>query len=224
LFCHSPDNVIYRVDADGTVSSFATLPDTQVSDGALAFDTAGGFGYRLLAATGRSGKGEKGGTVYAVDATGNPSSVGTYASPTGGGADEMIQAPPGFGSIAGQLVLTVDAESHGAVVAFDPTGHTRVIASLPDGPNPISVIPKSPPAAKPRVPRGLYLSDTLTRDVYFVAESALKRYAGNLIVGTELKAQFWVIAPSGRAFRTTRIPLTLPGARKFNLEASAFVP
>ena len=36
--------------------------------------------------------------------------------------------------------------------------------------------------------------------------------------------QFWVVAPHGQAFRTRRLPLKLPGGRKFNLEASAFIP
>jgi hypothetical protein len=224
IFCHSPDNIVYRVQSNGTVTTFAKLSDPLISDGALAFDTIGTFGYRLLTATGGSGSGEKGGTVYAVTPAGDVSSLGTYASPKGGGADEIIQAPPGFGSIAGQLVMTIDAESHGAIVAFDPKGGNRVLAYLPDGPNPISVVPKAPATAKPHVSRGLYLTDTLSTDVYRVPESALRAYAGDLIVGTELKAQFWVVAPKGNGFTTTRIPLKLPGGPKFNLEASAFVP
>ena len=55
VYCHAPDNVIYRIDANGKVNVFARLPDTLISDGALAFDTFGSFGFRLLAATGRSG-------------------------------------------------------------------------------------------------------------------------------------------------------------------------
>ena len=53
VFCHSPDNVIYRIDAAGRVAVFARLPDNHVSDGALTFDPFGAFGFRMLAATGR---------------------------------------------------------------------------------------------------------------------------------------------------------------------------
>src|SRR5919201_7084592 len=38
LYCHSPDNKIYRITADGkTVTVVATLPHAPRSDGALAF-------------------------------------------------------------------------------------------------------------------------------------------------------------------------------------------
>ena len=63
LFCHSPDNLIYRIGLDGTVSVAATLPRSPVSDGAIAFDRVGRFGYALLAATGRSGNPTAGGKV-----------------------------------------------------------------------------------------------------------------------------------------------------------------
>ena len=58
IFCHSPDNKIYEISANGSSKTvFATLPARYppAADGALAFDTEGRFGYRLLAATGRSG-------------------------------------------------------------------------------------------------------------------------------------------------------------------------
>src|SRR5579859_133803 len=55
IYCHAPDNKIYRISPDGkTVSLFAILPHVARADGALAFDTTGGFGYDLIAATGRS--------------------------------------------------------------------------------------------------------------------------------------------------------------------------
>ena len=125
---------------------FATLPAPYppAADGALAFDSVGRFGYRLLAATGRSG-GLKpaGGVVYAIDPSGHVQQVGSYAGP--GGADELVIAPRRFGSVAGDALLTVDAgPSGGAVVALDPSGRTRPIATFPLGPNPIAPIPKLP--------------------------------------------------------------------------------
>ena len=83
VYCHAPDNVIYRISASGKVNVFARLPDTTISDGALAFDTFGAFGFRLLAATGRSGTATvDGGTVYAVAASGAVSKIGVYSSST----------------------------------------------------------------------------------------------------------------------------------------------
>ena len=46
VYCHAHDNVIYRIDATGKVNVFGRLPDTQISDAALAFDTFGAFGFR----------------------------------------------------------------------------------------------------------------------------------------------------------------------------------
>src|SRR5579883_1253323 len=55
LYCHSPDNKVYRISPDGkTVAVVAVLPHAPRSDGALVFDTVGAFGYSLLVATGRS--------------------------------------------------------------------------------------------------------------------------------------------------------------------------
>src|SRR5579859_640818 len=105
IYCHSPDNRIYRLSADGKrVTLFATLPTSPRSDGALAFDTAGAFGYALVAATGRSGgAAPRGGAVFAIDAAGRVRRIGSYQTP--GGADEIVVAPAGFGSASGQLLL-----------------------------------------------------------------------------------------------------------------------
>ena len=224
LYCHSPDNVIYRVDATtGRVTTFTKLPDPQISDGAIAFDTVGGFGYKLLAATGRSGAAEKGGTVYAVDPGGDVTRVGRYSSPRGGGADNMVVAPARFGTGSGRIVLTLDGDNtHGALVTMDAHGHSKVIAFLPDGPNPIVVVPRGASKAAPAVARGLYFTDTNSTNVFFTPAAALTRYAGDLIVGTEIGATFWAVAPKGRGFRTWRIPLK-PRGSNFNLEAATFV-
>jgi hypothetical protein len=222
LYCHAPDGVIYRIDATGAVSVFARLPDTHGSDGALAFDLFGAFGFRLLAATGRSGSPSGGGTVFAVAASGAVSTVGAYSASTNGGADGMVVAPPGFGMGARQVVLTVDAGPRGALVLMDPHGRTREIATLPDGPNPIVAVPSVASRGKLNARRGLYVTDTNSTNVFFAPAASLSRYAGGLIVGTEIKATFWAVAPRGSGFRTRRIPLTLPGGN-FNLEGATYV-
>jgi hypothetical protein len=222
VYCHSPDNVIYRIDASGKVSVFARLPDAHVSDGALAFDTFGGFGFRLLAATGRSGTPTDGGTVYAVAASGKVSRIGAYSSSTMGGADELVVAPPGFGTGARQVVLTVDAGHRGALVMMDARGRTRQIASLPDGPSPIVAVPAVTRRGKLATRRGLYVTDTKSTNVFFAPAASLARYSGDLIVGTELKAIFWAVSPRGRGFRIQRIPMTPPGGN-FNLEGATYV-
>src|SRR5205823_8673541 len=168
LYCHSPDNVIYRVDAtSGSVTTFAKLPVSQISDGAIAFDTVGGFGYKLLAATGRSGATEKGGAVYAVDADGAVTKIGAYSSPRGGGAENMVVAPARFGTGSGRIVLTLDAGDHGALVLMDVRGRAKVIAFLPDGPNPIVMVPRTAASSAPAIARGLYVTDTNSTNVFF---------------------------------------------------------
>jgi len=222
LFCHAPDNVLYRIRSDGTVTVFARLPDTSVSDGALAFDTVGRFGFRLLAATGRSGSpNNDGGAVFGVTAAGAVRSIGHYSARGAGGADEIALAPARFGTASGQLVLTVDAGKHGALVTMDARGRTREIATLPDGPNPIVAVPATRP--RPTGGRaGLYVTDTNSTNVFYVPASKLSAYAGMLVVGTEIGASFWAVSPNGRTFRSRRIPLTLPGSN-FNLEGAKFV-
>jgi hypothetical protein len=222
LFCHSPDNVIYRVRlADGTVSVFARLPATAIADGALDFDTVGKFGFRLLAATGRSGvENKRGGTVYAVSAGGAVQQVGSYRAR--GGADEMIVAPARFGGASGQIVLTVDAGKTGSLVLMDEHGRSRTIAKLPDGPNPVVAIPSTPhptPGAQP----GLYATDTKSTNVFFVPASKLRRYADSLVVGSELRGLFWAVASRAGRLSVERIPLTLPGGKSFNLENAIYV-
>jgi len=221
VYCHAPDGVIYRIGREGAVRVFARLPGTHGSDGALTFDTFGAFGFRLLAATGRSGSPNGGGTVFAVTSSGAVSTVGAYSSSTNGGADGMVVAPPGFGTGARHVVLTVDAGSRGALVMMDPYGRTREIATLPDGPNPIVVVP-AVAHGKLSVRRGLYITDTNSTNVFFAPAASLARYAGELVVGTEIKASFWVVAPRGSGFRTRRIPIALPGGN-FNLEGATYV-
>jgi hypothetical protein len=226
IFCHSPDNKIYEISPNGSsVTVFASLPQPYppASDGALAFDTVGRFGYRLVAATGRSGGPQPaGGLVYTIDSRGHVQRVGSYDGP--GGADELIIAPAQFGTVAGDALLTVDAGTSGAVVAIDSSGRTQTIASFPDGPNPIAPIPRlTGTTGTSRAPlSGLYLNDDLSGDTYLAPASSLARYAGDVIVGTEAHAHFWILKPSGNGF--AKMPLTdnLP-AGTYSLEQAIFV-
>jgi hypothetical protein len=212
IFCHSPDNKIYEISLDGaTMSIFATLPApaTPVSDGALIFDTVGRFGYGLVAATGRSGAATpSGGTVYTIDASGKVKAIGGYKGP--GGADEVMIAPTGFGALAGDALLTVDAgTSGGRVAAMDPSGRTHTLASFPgDGPNPIVEIPTSKNTSVTPA-SGIYITDDLTQDIYFVSAAQLAPYAGDLFVATETKGYFWVLEPKGDGVRAFELGNTL---------------
>jgi hypothetical protein len=227
IFCHAPDNKIYEINSDGSrVTVFATLPAPYppAADGALAFDSVGRFGYRLLAATGRSG-GPKpaGGRVYAIAPHGHVQQIGSYAGP--GGADELVIAPRRFGSVAGDALLPVDAGARGGrVVALDPSGRTRTIATLPLGVNPIAPIPKLPSGtARTRAPfPGLYLNDDKTGYTYMAPAASLARYAGDVIVGTESpRALFWILKPRGNGF--AEIPLRDNLAARTSLEQAIFV-
>ncbi len=224
IFCHSPDNKIYEISADGSsVSVFASLPAAYppASDGALGFDDVGDFGYRLVAATGRSGAATPaGGLLFAIDPSGAVQQVGSYGGP--GGADEVVVAPRGFGSVAGDALLSLDAGAGGgAVVAIDPSGRARTIARFSDGANPLVVIPAVPAAGG--VPAaGVYLTDDESPYVYFAPASELAGFAGDLLVGTENTAQFWIVEPHGRSFRALRVRHNLRG-RHYSLEQAIFL-
>jgi hypothetical protein len=226
IFCHSPDNKIYEISPNGlSVTVFATLPAPYppASDGTLAFDTVGRFGYRLVAATGRSGGAKPaGGGVYTIDAEGHVQGVGRYDGP--GGADELVIAPSGFGSVAGDALLTVDAGASGAVVAMNPSGTTRTIATFPGGPNPIAAIPKisgNTRGTGAPLP-GLYVNDDLTGYTYLAPAADLARYAGDVIVGTEARPDFWILASTGDGFARISLRNNLP-AGTYSLEQAIFV-
>lgn len=222
IYCHSPDNKIYRISADGKqVTVLAVLPHSARSDGAITFDTSGSFGYALIAATGRSGVSTPaGGTVFAVGPTGKVRRIGTYYSP--GGADEVAIAPAGFGSAAGQVLLTVDAGHTGSLVGMNAHGRARTLLKLPDGLNPIAVLSpgKAPPAgaAEP----GLYVTDTLSHNVFVAPSADLAPYAGEVVIGSELRGRFWVVRPLGHGFAAITLTTSLTGA-KYNLEAAIYI-
>jgi len=221
IYCHSPSDEIYEISADGSsVTVLATLPASRVSDGALAFDDVGRFGYQLVAATGRSGAGRpRGGEVFTISPAGAVRRVGSY---TGPGADEIAIAPAGFGSAAGEALLTLDGGPHaGAVVAIDEGGRTRTLATLPGGPNPIAVIPRGP--ATTRIPAaGLYITNDHNGYVYFAPAAQFARFAGDVIVGLENGAQFWILAPQGDGFATVALRDNLHGSH-YGLEGCTYI-
>ncbi len=222
IYCHVPDNRIFRISANGrTVRLFASLPTDETSDGMLAFDTVGRFGYRLVAATGRSGNATPaGGVVYTIGPGGGVKRVGRYAGP--GGADQVAVAPTGFGVVAGWALLTVDpGAGSGTVVAIGPRGRTRTIARLPDGPNPIVMVARRGRASAAAA--GFYVTDTTTTNVYFASAAQLRRYTGDVLVGTELAARFFVLRPRGRDYEALELSTDLPPA-SYNLEGAAYVP
>jgi len=222
LYCHTPLNQIYRLGADGkTTTLLATLPHVVRADGAIAFDTVGHFGYALIAATGRSGGGtNRGGSVFAVSPTGQVRLLGRYDNP--GGTDEIAVAPADFGSAAGQVLLAVDDGKTGTLVAMDARGRTRTLVTLPDGPNPIVVLPPSQAPSGGAAQAGLYVTDTLSRDVFFAPASELRPFAGSVVVGSELGGLFWAIRPSGNSFTATKLSTTL-NAKHYNLEGATYV-
>jgi hypothetical protein len=222
IYCHAPDNTIYRISPDGSdVRVFARLPDKSASDGALAFDTLGRFGYALLTATGRSGATDPaGGTVYAVGADGGVRAVGAYDGP--GGADGMAVASRRFGTGSAQVLLTVDAGSRGSIVLMNEHGQARRIASLPDGPNPIVVVRGAQRQPRPRTAAGLYVTDTASHHVLFAPAAQFAPYIDDVIVGSELKGLFWFVRPHGEGFQTRQLPTNL-GAGAYNLEGAVYV-
>jgi hypothetical protein len=222
VYCHSPDGTIYRVSADGkSVVAFAHLPAPTATDGALAFDTVGAFGYRMLAATGRSGDPKAGGgTVYAIDRAGSVTRLGDYPGP--GAADEISIAPRSFGTASRLLLIPVDGGSEGTLQAMDPSGRARTLVDLPDGPNPLVVVPQPDPHRRAKQPpAGLYVSDTTTRAVSFAPASMFAQFRGEVIVGSELKALFWVIRPTRTGFSTLQLTTSFSGAH--NLEGATYV-
>ena len=226
IFCHSPDNKIYEISGDGTsLTLFATLPApaSSVSDGALTFDEVGDFGYQLVAATGRSGNATPaGGAVYTISASGQVAQIGSYSNP--GGADEVMIAPVGFGPIGGDALLTVDAgAASGTIVAMNAQGQATTIAVLPGGPNPIAVIPAMASAAPGQPPAGFYVTNDINPYLYFAPASELSPYAGDLLVGTENTAHFWILEPRGNRIVRVAVRDNLRGG-KYSLEGSTFVP
>ncbi|HEY3116237.1 MAG TPA: hypothetical protein VGK54_05805 [Chloroflexota bacterium] len=117
-----PSGVI-RVDGAGRASHFATVQDVDSLYG-IAFDTTGGFGYKLLVTGQHSGIT----TVAAVDCRGRVTIVTDSAPVVEGG---VAVAPPGFGSFGGYLIAP--DELSGLLWAIGPDGAASTVA-VPDLP------------------------------------------------------------------------------------------
>jgi hypothetical protein len=221
VFCHAPGNRIYQFDrTGGAYTLFAHLPERSRSDGALAFDTVGKFGYALLAATGRSGN-VPGGKLYAVRPNGTVRLVARYTGP--GGAENLAIAPRGFGKAAGSALLSIDYEPHeGKLLAMDSRGSVTTLARrLGPGINPIAVIGGANQSAGGPAP-GFYVTETNSTNVYFVAAAELQSYRGAVIVGTEKVGKFWIVRPKGRGFQSIPVANDLP-AQTYNFEGATWV-
>jgi hypothetical protein len=221
IYCHSPGNVIYRVAPDGgSYTVFARLPESKRSDGALAFDTVGTFGYALLAATGASGDGP-GGRLFTIRPNRRVRLVGRYGGP--GGAENLAVAPRRFGNAGGNALLSIDYVGHeGKLLAVNRRGHVTTLARhLGDGINPIAVIGSAgEPSGAPSA--GFYVTDTISTNVLFAPASQFREYRGGVIVGTETAADFWIVRPQGSRFRVIRLETNLT-APKYNFEGAAWV-
>jgi hypothetical protein len=225
VFCHAPHGVIYRLAADGTTSVFATLPETDRQDGAIAYDGGGLYGYAMLVTTG--GPAGDGGTVYALGPDASRRVVGTFPGP--GGADNLELAPAQFGTASNQLLLAIDYDNSagaaaGRVLAMSPAGAVRTLANFKEGLNPIAVVGRGDAprgAAKP----GFYATDTNSMTVYFLPDAVLARYPDSVLVGSEKTAHFWLL----RAGKSTFAQLRLHGnletmSGSWNLEGAEWVP
>src|SRR6185437_7007238 len=139
VYCHTPDNRIVRLNRDGSnLTVLARLPAGSNSDGAIAFDDAGRFGYALLAATG--GSASDGGQLFAVRKDGRVQPIGSYPGP--GGAENIAIAPAKFGTASGWCLFSIDHDSaEGRLLAMDRKGNVKTLATgLGNGLNPIMVV------------------------------------------------------------------------------------
>lgn len=219
LYCHAADGPIYRIASGGAVAWFATVQSPRSSDGALAFDTVGRFGYALLAATGGSDSGP-GGDVYAITPKGATQHVGHYNGP--GGAENVAIAPAGFGSAAGQALISVDQhDHHGRLLAMDAHGVVRtLVGGLPWGLDPIAplVAPLAATGGRP----SLYVADWLSHAILVAPGDPLAAYRGAVLVTTERHGYMYVVRPNGTGYVTIPIRTNLR-ARDYNLEGAAFL-
>ncbi len=83
-------------------------------------------------------------------------------------------------------------------------------------------LPQSHVAPAGSAQAGLYVTDTLSRNIYFAPAAELRPFAGSVLVGSELRGLFWVIRPNGAGFIAAKFPTNLT-AKHYNLEGAAYV-
>ncbi len=221
IYCGTADGEIYRIGSDGhSLSVFARLPTKIASDGELVFDTGGSFGHALLAASG--GSSTSGGAVYAVASSGQVRRIGGYSGP--GGADNIAIAPPGFGPLAGQVLISEDqVNRHGRLLAMDPAGSVHVLLTgLANGLNPLVVITGVHQGRRQGPAPGLYLSEWISRRALFAPAAQLQAYVGDVLVGTEHGGQLFVVQPSGGGYRAIPLQSNLQPPKVY-LEGATFI-
>lgn len=225
IFCHTADNRIVNVSLDGTkVTPFAQLPATAgpESDGSIVFDHVGKFGRRMLVSSG--GSFTNGGNIYAISTAGDVSLIGSYPGP--GAADNIVVAPPKFGAIGGSVLIARDQTGvTGSVVAMNRRGVVQTLAAgLGNGINTIQVLVPQPRRRSPNsAAPGLYFGDQASGNVYFAPAAPLRRFSGDVLIGGEEHAWFWVLRPQGKKFQVLRLRTNL-ASKKWTLEGAAYVP
>ena len=119
----NPDRVV-RITRRGAASDLVAPPSPFL--GAIAFDSVGTFGHRLLVA----GTANNRTTLYAIDCRGRIRTLTRRGPLVEGG---MAVAPRSFGRFGGRLIA-VD-ELGGAIYAFKPDGSATTVArpTLPTG-------------------------------------------------------------------------------------------
>jgi hypothetical protein len=157
-----------------------------------------------------------------VEPEGDVRRLGGYPGP--GGAENLEQAPARFGSASNQLLLAIDGRGKGGrIVAMAPSGAVRTLVTFQYGINPIAAIGRGDAprgAARP----GLYLTDTLSKTVYFLPASQLAPYAGAVFVGREKgRALFWIVRPIGNRFSSVRVHSNLEHRTSWNFEGATSV-
>ena len=218
VYCHTPDNRVVRLNRDGSnLTVLARLPAGSNSDGAIAFDDVGRFGYPLLVATG--GSASDGGELFAVRRDGRVQPLGAYPGP--GGAENIVIAPAKFGTASGWCLLSIDHDSvEGRVLAMDRKGTVKTIATgLGNGLNPITVTKGIHVTGSPAP--GFYVADTKTQQIWFTPAPAERDNI--VVVGTELTADFWWITATAGSFVVVPVATDLP-RQAWNLEGSTYVP
>lgn len=120
----SPAGVV-RITADGQSARFVDLPSTDALV-AIAFDTTGRFGHKLLVA----GRRQDRTVLFAVDCRGRVTTLTDSAPPIEGG---MAVAPQLFGDHGGDLIGVDESSGDVVFVRFDGTSGVLLASRLPAG-------------------------------------------------------------------------------------------